>query len=234
MRLHRFFVDADLTRAEINVLDADLLHQWEKVLRLQSGDHVILCDGKGMESEATLLSLDAKHAKVNVLGAHLVTAEPHQLVILYCSVLKRENFEWVTQKAVEVGVHRIVPIIATRTVKTGLKMDRLRIIAREAAEQSGRGIIPEITEPIELDQALEKAKNQQNIFFHTIIHEQTSKPTNQQTPVGIWIGPEGGWTEEEVDHARKNGFTISSLGKLTLRAETAAIIASYLAIQGLG
>ena len=101
---------------------------------------------------------------------------------LYCAVLKRENFEWVVQKCTELGIRAIIPIVTTRTVKTGLKMDRLRIIAKEAAEQSGRGIIPVINNPLEFDRALEEAKHQQNIFFHTITHQQTSKPENQQTP----------------------------------------------------
>src|SRR3990167_10729631 len=169
MRLHRFFITVDLTVSPVRISDPDLLHQWMKVLRLQSGDRLILCDGKGMESEATLVSLEAAHAKLQLHGAHLVAAKSLRPVTLTCSVLKRENFEWVVQKCCEVGVKAIVPIVAVRTVKTGLKMDRLRAIAKEAAEQSGRGIIPDIAEPLTFDRALTEAKKYaQNIFFHTI------------------------------------------------------------------
>lgn len=191
-----------------------------------------------MEAKGTLQSLDRKHATVQLGSQYPVHAEPVRSVTLYCAVLKRENFEWVIQKCTELGVKRFVPIITARTVKTGLRMERLRVIAKEAAEQSGRGIIPTIDHPLEFDraclsgrQALEEAKNQKNIFFHTLTNEQTRKPENQQTPVSIWVGPEGGWTEEEVDKAKNQGFIFSSLGSLILRAETAAIIAAYVGLH---
>ncbi|OGJ67673.1 hypothetical protein A3B61_04630 [Candidatus Peribacteria bacterium RIFCSPLOWO2_01_FULL_53_10] len=247
MRLHRFFIDADLTCSPLEITNADLLHQWMKVLRLQKGDALTLCNGKGSEAKGTLQSLSRERATVEFEQPRPVTTEPNRVVTLYCSVLKRENFEWVVQKSVEVGVKTIVPIIAERTVKTGLKMNRLRSIAREATEQSGRGIIPEISDPLEFDRALEKAKKGANIFFHCNVSEKiqpfsnsTMQQSNQMAKkhthvsLGVWIGPEGGWTEGEVEQAIHRGFNIHSLGSLTLKAETAAVIASYLAIQDPG
>jgi 16S rRNA (uracil1498-N3)-methyltransferase len=160
---------------------------------------------------------------------HSVAGEPTRNVTLYCSVLKRENFEWVVQKCAELGVKNIVPVIAGRTVKTGLKMDRLRMIAKEAAEQSGRGVVPEICEPMNFASALlEAKKNALNIFFHT----KTGKHKDQRTmnTIGLWIGPEGGWTEQEAKQALDLGFQMGSLGMLVLRAETAAITATFCAV----
>ncbi|OGJ58613.1 hypothetical protein A2881_02460 [Candidatus Peribacteria bacterium RIFCSPHIGHO2_01_FULL_55_13] len=231
MRLHRFITALDLSQSNGIISDPDLLHQWTKVLRLHTGDTVVLCDGKGMEVKGTLRSLDRKHATVQLESQHPVGAEPDRSVTLYCAVLKRENFEWVVQKCTELGIKAIIPIVTTRTVKTGLKMERLRMIAREAAEQSGRGIVPVISEPMEFDRALEEGKNTRNLFFHTLTNQQTSKPANEQTPLGIWVGPEGGWTEEEVMKAKDAGFAIASLGALTLRAETAAIIGCFTVLQ---
>lgn len=185
-----------------------------------------------MEAKGTVQSLDRDRATVALQSPTLVTAEPQRSVTLYCSILKRENFVWVVQKCTEVGVKAIIPIIAERTVKTGINMDRLRMIAKEAAEQSGRGIIPHIFEPMDFTAALLKAKNESipHIFYH---RETSIAPfSNLQSPIsGIWIGPEGGWTPEEVAEAENSSFQISSLGKLTLRAETAAIVGSYMAVN---
>ncbi len=224
MRLHRFITDCDLAQSLVTITDAATLHQWQKVLRLKTGDRVILCDGKSMECEATIESLEAKHGRLTLENVHDVLTEPARHVTLYCSVLKRENFEWVVQKCTELGVKEIVPIIAERTVKTGLKMERLRVIAKEAAEQSGRGIIPEISEPMDFDVALKEAKkNALNIFFHTATEKNKAQGT--MNTIGLWIGPEGGWSEKEVQLAQEHDFQMSSLGKLVLRAETAAVVA---------
>lgn len=230
VRLHRFIIDADLAQTFATITDTSVLHQWQKVLRLKAGDHVMLCDGKGMESEATMETLEAKHAKLRLHGAHTMTAEPSQEVTLYCSVLKRENFEWVVQKCTELGVKSIVPVIAKRTVKTGLKMERLRTIAKEAAEQSGRGMIPQISVPVNFASALVEAKNTTNIFFQTQ-QEKTESYTLKAESCNIWIGPEGGWTEEEIALAKEHACITGSLGTLTLRAETAAVVAVYAAIH---
>lgn len=224
MRLHRFFVSADLSRPVVSVTDAELCHQLGKVLRLEPADHLILVDGNGNETEAVISRLDAKALEVQTLGMRTVAAEPVHHVTLCCAILKRENFELVVQKATECGVSEIIPLMTERTVKTGIKMERLRAIAKEAAEQSGRGEIPVIHEPTELKKALEISGNK--FFFHvgTSVHP----PQFSENPAILFIGPEGGWTEDEANQARENGCTVSGLGKLTLRGETAAIVASFI------
>lgn len=230
MRLHRFFVAEDIAKPIIAIRDAALCHQLMKVLRMKKGDHIILCDGRNHEVVAEIEDLKPAIVRCALLEEREVTAEPKHLVTLYCSVLKRENFEWVVEKATEVGVLAIVPIIAERTVKMGLKMERLFVIAKEAAEQSGRGVIPEVHEPIALEKALESLHpKQKNYFFH--ISPNAQRPTLNATPSGVWIGPEGGWTEKEVQSVQDKNFVITSLGSLTLRAETAAVVASYLAVH---
>lgn len=157
-------------------------------------------------------------------------------VTLYCAILKRENFEWVVQKTTELGVRRIVPLITDRTVKTGIRLDRLISIAREASEQSGRGVIPEISKPMEFDQALSETKQYaQNLFFHTSRtgkedsdREATSQKPKAKRSIGLWIGPEGGWSDDEVTAATQANIRISSLGPRILRAETAAVAACVL------
>ncbi len=230
MRLHRFLVDQKLADLILLITNPELCHQWSKVLRLEVGDQVILVDGHGHESICRIETLTPNSATVQ-LGA--VTNTPDSAltpVTLYCALLKRENFEWVVQKATELGVHTIVPILTERTVKIGAKLERLQKIAREATEQSGRGTVPTITEPMDFKKALTQAKEAAQYFFHT--GPELSRLTGKSSSsIGLWIGPEGGWTEAEVEQARTQNFTIASLGPLVLRGETAAVVACYEALR---
>ena len=129
----------------------------------------------------------------------------------------------------EVGVKEITPIITARTVKLGLNKERLEKIIKEAAEQSGRGILPRLNEAMDFDRAVDLAKNSNdlNLFFN-IDGKNVQHSMSNISKIGIFIGPEGGWDEEEIKKAQSsNGFTIVGLGKTILRAETAAVIASY-------
>ena len=127
------------------------------------------------------------------------------------------------------GISTIVPITTERTVKTGLNVKRLETIIREAAEQSGRGIVPTLAPHLTLKDALATCNPKEALFFDL----SGSLPTKSEFhhAGSLFIGPEGGFTPSEVDLARKNGCTIASLGPLTLRGETAAIVGSYLVVQ---
>jgi 16S rRNA (uracil1498-N3)-methyltransferase len=107
-------------------------------------------------------------------------------------------------------------------VKTGLKMERLRAIAKEAAEQSGRGMVPHLSEPMTLQTALSLPGRK--VFFHV---SSADAPISSDEPVTLFIGPEGGWSDSEVQQAMAAKCTLMTLGKLTLRAETAAIVACF-------
>lgn len=230
MRLHRFFLSIDLGRSPVTVGDADVCHQMHRVLRLEAGDSVIVVDGKGKETQARIAKIDAKTVTLEFGTPRPVAAEPEREVTLFCAVLKRENMEWVVQKATEVGAKRIVPVLSTRTIKTGLKTERLLKIAREAAEQSGRGIVPVIVEPVTFEQAMTMAPAR-NVFLDFGGDDAWSSALHADK-VGCWVGPEGGWSDEERQAVKKAGFVIGSLGALTLRAETAAVLATYLAVHG--
>lgn len=233
MRLHRFFIGRDLHEGVLPVDDRDLCHQWSSVLRMKAGDRLIACDGKGHQAEAVIETLTPKGAVLHVGKPEPVTAEPQRRITLCCAVLKRENFEWVVQKATEAGVSKIVPLLTARTVKTGLKHDRLLRIAREAAEQSGRGIVPEIAEAATLEAFLHNIAKPA-VFFHCGTDgDGWVKDAAAAETATCLVGPEGGWSDEEAELARKHGCTIASLGALTLRAETAAVIATYRLVNGL-
>lgn len=231
MRLHRFIVDNNLQSGLLVIDDEQLLYQLKDVLRLKSGDEIILADGRGKEALVKISGYKGKGVEVEIAGVSDNKNEPDIIVNLYCSILKRDNFELIVQKVTEIGVKNIIPIISKRTVKLDFKRERLEKIIKEAAEQSGRGIIPKLAEPIKFSDAVSLASKETNILLDISGEPSAFKPTKDSRALSCWIGPEGGWDEEEVNFAKENGFRILSLGLLTLRAETAAIVASYLSVH---
>jgi len=227
MRLYRFFVKFKINGDAVFVEDANFVNQVRNVLRMELGDSILLCDD-GIDILSELESFDGNKVILKKIKESKNDSEPEKKITLYCSILKHDNFEVVAQKAVEVGATNIVPIVSARTVKTNVRLDRLEKIVKEAAEQSGRAIIPEVCGVMTFEEALTSAKsNDANIIFDVSSHDLPDK-SDYGINLGIFIGPEGGWTEEEVERARINGFKVFSLGKLVLRAETAAIIATYI------
>ncbi|MEK7113501.1 MAG: RsmE family RNA methyltransferase [Patescibacteria group bacterium] len=231
MRLHRFIGEFDLSKSEIEIKDSEIIKQVRNVLRLNVGDFLILSDGKGMEKETTITSLSKENIIVEVIK-DIPLNEPTKKVSLYLAVLKKENFELAVQKAVECGVSEIIPIITERTVKTGLNKTRLEKIIKESCEQSGRGILPHLSETISFDDALQDGtKNEERVVFHFVDKQYESKKNT--TYASIFIGPEGGFTEHEISLTKDTGYTVTSLGSLTLRAETAAMISTYRVVQNI-
>lgn len=230
MKLHRFFVEGLRLETHVSLTDPALCHQLSRVLRMRAGDSILLCDGNGNQAQAELCSIAANRVDMRLGAASRVPGEPARAVTLYCAVLKRENMEWVVQKAVECGASRIIPVLTARTVKSGLKLARVQSIAKEAAEQSGRGIVPQVVEPVPFASAAADAQGPQ-IFFHVGSGADWTHVLSGAKTASLWIGPEGGWTEQECRHATSAGWHMASLGALTLRAETAAVVASYVAVH---
>ena len=233
MKTHRFIGDFRLKIGDIKLEDKDFLNQFRNVLKLKIGETVVLCDGNMNEGMAEIKEYGEDFIRLQIKEVGFNINEPERRVILYCSVLKRENFELVVQKATEAGVEEIVPMITERTIKLNIRLDRLEKIIREAAEQSGRGRPPVIREPVDFQKKLESVENNQlNILFHQSgVSFDRAERLDGVGRIGVWIGPEGGWTDKEIELARRSGFKIINLGKLTLRAETAAIIGTYLIIH---
>lgn len=229
VKIHRFIGEFDLSTPTIVVRDKELLHQWSRVLRFTAGDTLILCNGNRHEIVGKVLSLAKDRAEIEVMTHNVNQAEPEREVVLYAAILKREHFEWMLQKAVEVGVTRIVPMRSHRTVKLNVKRERLEAIIREAAEQSGRGIMPVLSEPMSFPDAIADSDRYEKRFFldlsETNLDDHLVKPLKS---AAAFIGPEGGWSPEERLAARHASLTPVSIGPLVLRGETAAILAGYL------
>lgn len=225
MRLHRFIGEYNLNKDIIEIKDLDFIKQIKSVLRLEIGDFLILCDGNGIEAKVEIIEIN----KGEIITQVIERAEKEQnikKVSLYLSILKKENFELAVEKTVEIGVSEIIPIITERTVKLNLNEDRLKKIIREASEQSGRTILPVLSPILKFEDAIQDGKKNEEKIFFDFTEKENIKNTDAKT-ISIFIGPEGGFTKEEQDLAKQNDYKIESLGALTLRAETAAIVATY-------
>jgi 16S rRNA (uracil1498-N3)-methyltransferase len=221
---------------EITITDPELIHQLANVFRFKVGEKVIVFDGSGSEYEAEIISLTKKEVVLDIKKSNQGGALINRSVSLYLSLIKKGNFELAVEKCTEVGVMEIHPIISERSEKKDLNLERINKIVKEASEQSGRVALPKIFEVIDLEEAVSLAMkdNKVCVVFHTEAANQGETLNREKglslissKNIAIFIGPEGGFTEKEMELFKKNNFQIRSLGQNILRAETAAIVAVW-------
>lgn len=208
------------------VLDREQTTHMRSVLRLRVGDVVSVFDGRGLEFSCEVLELEKKGARLKVRSETYPPAPESPLdLTLGAALLKKDKFDLVVQKAVELGVSALVPIITKRTDpfarKAEKRLERWSRIIVEASKQCGRAKLMELREPSELDSFLTSAEGLRIAFT-----ERGGEPLPavlQRGPVLALVGPEGGWEEEELELARERGFRLFTLGTRILRAETASI-----------
>lgn len=232
-KLHRFIGIWQLALGALRIDDEALAHQLRSVLKMKVGEMVLLADGTGQEAHCRIVQYDRGAVVFECLSIGSNASESALRATLFCAVLKADHFELAAQKATEVGVTEIVPVVTARTVKQNLRVDRAQKIVREAAEQSGRGIVPKVQEPRSFDEACTQASALDANYFFDPSGDAFGGVPKSVRSAGIWIGPEGGWEEGEVERARMLGMRIVSLGSFVLRAETAAIVAAYAVVHGM-
>jgi 16S rRNA (uracil1498-N3)-methyltransferase len=233
MRLHRFFLPFSATDNSLIIADEKIVNQIKNVLRLKAGDEILIFNGE-KERKGKIEEI-AKNAIRIILKEEVINLRESKIKVkLFCSLLKKDNFEIVVQKATEVGVKEIYPIISKRTVKFDFKKERMDKIIKEASEQSMRISLPILHQTISFQEALkESSQNQLNVFcdLSSPLFSETLKEkliSKKIDSLGVFIGPEGGWSEEEIHLAKDNNFLMVKLSDLVFRSETAAIIAVYL------
>jgi 16S rRNA (uracil1498-N3)-methyltransferase len=212
------------------------------VLRLKPGDEIYVFDGLGREFQCTITASGKNSAQLRVISeANPARPESSLSLTLAVALLKGEKFDLVTQKVTELGVVRIVPVmtkladIRLREVnEAGKRVQRWQRIALEAAKQSGRALVPEVSKPVSFTSLLtaSKSQDQAKVMFserggQSFSDVKMNLAESPQSLIAI-VGSEGGWTDEEISLARKNGWKIVTLSGRTLRAETAAITATVL------
>ena len=244
MRLHRFYVSQPL--GEVVVISArggpasgwnetDKLKQWTKVFRYKKGDFVVLFNGDGADN-TYLIDTISSDSCVLIHKELTPSYSAEKKVTLYLSIIKKDNFELVVQKVTELGVTTIVPVLSERSEKKNLNEERLQKIAIESSEQCGRGDIPNILPIISLSDVLESPLPHDltcvlQMSGASINSELVQNDISSTKSIGIFIGPEGGWSEDEEKLFKSKNITPISLGKNVLRAETAGIVATAYMLQ---
>ena len=243
----RFYVDPPALAGDRIEITGALAQRLANVLRLGLGDEIELFDGDGDEVRARIETISSKRVLVAVVERREGRPEPHVKVHLYQSITKGERFEWLLEKVTEIGVSRIVPLIAARAVvKTagaGSRMDRWRRIVVEAAEQCGRGAIPAVDATQRFDEALAAAPGLLLVPYEAAgasaptIHAILNREIDALYALGevsIFIGPEGGFEEAEAERAEAAGAAVVTLGERVLRSETAGLVAATLVLHAAG
>lgn len=231
MRLHRFFVKEKLVgENKVFVGDTGLTHQLRHVFRFTVGGQVVLLDGTGMEYHAMITEFKPDGFEAEILSEKESQTTPQTELYLFCAIAKKDKFEWIVEKGTEIGVSKFIPLISQRSEKKNLNFERLGKIAKEAVEQSGRAVIPEISEITKFDDAISWeipmcafSPEGENFLIEKVY---------MKSPLGVFVGPEGGWSSQEIKSFKDRRIPIYSLSKATLRTETAAIAAATLILFG--
>jgi 16S rRNA (uracil1498-N3)-methyltransferase len=219
MKVHRFYHPQELTK-QFTTTDESLIKQLVGVLRIQSGEHIRLFN-EYTEKEYEVIIASKKLVTGDFVQDHPLLL-PRKQITLAVAITKKDTFELIAQKATELGISTLVPIISERTIKKDISTERIQKIIVEATEQSGRNTVTELAPVTTLASFLEQYP--QTIIFDTLGGEPSKLP--KDTSVCL-IGPEGGWSDKERTLFKEKHIASHSLGNTVLRTETAAIIASY-------
>jgi 16S rRNA (uracil1498-N3)-methyltransferase len=249
MRLHRFYITNEIVEHKtLTIESSELVHQIQNVFRMKVGDHVIVFNGTGFDYECKIDGFEKK-SKINgnsvirltVTGSKLNNFSMRRKLFLGAGIVKKDTFEWIVEKATELGVSDIIPIAAERSEKKSLNEERLRKISIEASEQSGRDTTPMVHIIMGVAGAVSLLKKENPgikiLAFHTCIGETSAKMMHRESldksdPLAVFIGPEGGWTPAEIEVFHREDIAVLCLGPQVLRAETAVVAALSVVVFG--
>jgi 16S rRNA (uracil1498-N3)-methyltransferase len=232
--MQRFFVNRQCIDRDSIILEGDIVHQIRNVLRLQSGERIVVFDNDGLEYTVILDTVDKNQVKGTICNTRK-SIEPNTKITLYQALLKSDHFEFVLQKCTEIGVSVFVPIVCERCVvrkPSANRIQRWEKVIKEATEQSGRGVMPILKPTLSFEDACHSAEGLSLIagigLNSLTLREILRSSTHQNNPVktNIFIGPEGGFTANELKIAQSCGIQKITLGPRVLRAETAGIVAT--------
>lgn len=234
MSLPRFYVPSAGAPGEQILLDEDNSRHAVQVLRMQSGETLLLTDGKGHTAHARLLSAHKKSSRAEIIAVDFSPRLSPALTIAISPVKNSSRFEWFLEKATELGTASIIPLLCERTEKQHLRHDRLLNICKSAMLQSGQSWLPDMHMPTAFSAVLLLREYRARMIAHCSDAYKASLAdafNPALTPQIVLIGPEGDFSPTEVSQAHAAGFTEVSLGPTRLRTETAGIYAAAICRQ---
>lgn len=243
--MHWFYVEnSQIFEDKIIITGSDVNHI-KNVLRMEKGENIVICDGQGKDYYCAVAELSQNEVVADILEINDTETELDTKIYLFQGLPKKDKMELIIQKAVELGVHEIIPVSMKRCVakiedgkKEKKKLERWRSISTSAAKQSGRGIIPNIHGVVTFDEAIAMSKE---LEYSIVPYEQADgiegshaivKEACKHKSIGVFIGPEGGFDDAEIEKVLSAEFQTITLGKRILRTETAGLtILSILMFQ---
>ena len=234
-----FFYIEEITATHNLVLNEETSKHVVQVLRMYNGEQLQLTDGKGNLFTAEIIDNNRKRCTVKILQTlNFISPEARQTsnITIAISLVKNVNrFEWFLEKATEIGITEIIPLICTRTEKQHFRHDRMQGILISAMLQSQQTFLPVLHEPVKFNEVVSKATQEQKMIAHCEDENNkvqlTAKLLNHSTSKLILIGPEGDFTNEEIQLALQNNFIPVALGNTRLRTETAGMAAAVILVN---
>lgn len=234
--MNRFYIDPNQVSENTITIVGDDVNHIKNVLRMKLGESIVCCDCEGMDYQCVIERLDGQAVEARVESSTATETELKTKLYLFQGLPKKDKMELIVQKAVELGVTEVIPVMMKRTIvkledkkKEQKKIERWQSIATSAAKQSNRGIIPTVSEVVSYKQAMERAKSMDLVVVpyeneagmeHT---REVLRNMKDKQSIGIFIGPEGGFEDSEIMLARELGMEPLTLGKRILRTETAGL-----------
>ena len=225
-----FFFEEHFPDAESFALSGESSRHIVQVLRMTENEHLLITNGKGELLTASLTKANKKSAEVKIINRAFTPYRKPKVIIGISLIKNRNRFEWFLEKATEIGVHKIIPFISERTEKQHFRYDRMRSIVISAMLQSQQSWLPELLQPIDFGKLITTSSYQNKYIAHCIPGEKEnlSGLETKERDSFIVIGPEGDFSEHEIELAIEHGFTPVSLGETRLRTETAGFVAAVL------
>ncbi|MCR4625196.1 MAG: 16S rRNA (uracil(1498)-N(3))-methyltransferase [Lachnospiraceae bacterium] len=239
--MYHFYTEkANISEKSISIFGEDVNHI-KNVLRMKEGEEIIICDNEGTDYHSKITSLGKDVVVADIIRSGISEAEMPFRVHLFQGLPKKDKMEMIIQKSVELGVYEIIPVMTRRVIvklddkkKEEAKLKRWQAISESAAKQSGRGIIPGVSACMSFKEALIKASKMEKVFIpyeNADASPEGMKVTRallgnipKSSDVAVFIGPEGGFEQAEVEEAVASGASVISLGKRILRTETAGMM----------
>ena len=227
-----FFYIESLTAKDNLVLNEETSKHIVQVLRMQNGEQLQLTDGKGNLFTTEITDNNRKKCTVKILQTSNLKPQTSNITIAISLVKNAHRFEWFLEKATEIGISEIIPLICSRTEKQHFRLDRMQSVLISAMLQSQQTFVPVLHEPIKFTEVINKATQEQKFIAHCEDENNKVQLTSQLLKSSlaklILIGPEGDFTKEEIHFAIQNNFIPVALGNTRLRTETAGMVAATL------
>jgi 16S rRNA (uracil1498-N3)-methyltransferase len=222
MKIHRFFLEDKIGDKDSLIISSEsMVNQMKNVFRFVEGDQVMFFDNSGFDFVFKISGYEKDTIKLSRVEIRENAVLPYRETYLFASLVKKDNFEWIAQKATELGVSHIIPIVSERSEKKDLNSDRIQKIIIEAAEQCGRGTLPVLYGVTDLESALRNYGHVKSLAWDPCSVKFVSQ--DLVSILGSYIGPEGGWSQQELDLFARHGIHLRSLGPQVLKSETAVV-----------